>query len=132
MTEEKSRKIMANNINKFLKLAGKTKADLSRDLGIPYSTVRDWCTGTSYPRIDALDALVKYFNISRPMLTMSAHYSNSGTAAQCLYCRNKKKDPDRSGFFLQFRSHVVLDLTLCVLDAVDVVVVLESGLQQSL
>ena len=73
MTEEKSRKIMANNINKFLKLAGKTKADLSRDLGVPYSTVRDWCTGTSYPRIDALDALVKYFNISRPMLTEVDH-----------------------------------------------------------
>lgn len=32
MTEEKSRKIMANNINKYLKLTGKTKADLSRDL----------------------------------------------------------------------------------------------------
>ncbi len=73
MTEEKSRKIMATNINKFLKLAGKTKADLSRDLGIPYSTVRDWCTGESYPRIDALDALVKYFNISRPMLTEVDH-----------------------------------------------------------
>lgn len=73
MTEEKSRKIMANNINKYLKLTGKTKADLSRDLGIPYSTVRDWCTGTSYPRIDALDALVKYFNISRPMLTEVDH-----------------------------------------------------------
>lgn len=73
MAEEKSRKIMANNINKFLKLAGKTKADLSRDLGVPYSTVRDWCTGASYPRIDALDALVKYFNISRPMLTEVDH-----------------------------------------------------------
>ena len=47
------------NINK------KSRADVCRDLEIPYSTLTDWCNANIYPRIDKIELLANYFDIKK-------------------------------------------------------------------
>lgn len=48
-----------------MELNGKTQIDLINDLGFNKSAVSTWCNGTRLPRMDKVDALAKYFGISR-------------------------------------------------------------------
>ena len=74
MTEGKSdaeylKKIFSSNLNYYMKINKKTKNDLTDDLKIKYSTIRDWTSGAKYPRPDKINVLANYFNIMRSDLT---------------------------------------------------------------
>ncbi|MDN5994888.1 MAG: helix-turn-helix domain-containing protein, partial [Lactococcus lactis] len=56
---------MADNLQKQLDKRGMTVADLSEALNFKYSTVRDWIKGNTYPRIDKIEMMANYFNISK-------------------------------------------------------------------
>jgi len=58
-----NREIFASNLNKFMKMMGKTKMDVATDLGIPFSTLSSWANCHKYPRIENLDQLAKYFGV---------------------------------------------------------------------
>ncbi|MDN5426531.1 helix-turn-helix domain-containing protein [Lactococcus lactis] len=60
-----NKKIMADNLQKQLDKRGMTVADLSEALNFKYSTVRDWIKGNTYPRIDKIEMMANYFNISK-------------------------------------------------------------------
>lgn len=63
------RNIFAHNLNKYMDEYGKTNVDISKDLKIKYSTVRDWSAGKTYPRVDKIQLLANYFNILTSNLT---------------------------------------------------------------
>lgn len=74
VTEGKSeteyiKNIFTKNLNYYMNKKGKNKTELSNDLKLKYSTVRDWCNGVNYPRPEKIEILANYFDISRSDLT---------------------------------------------------------------
>lgn len=65
MSEKEYAKIIAKNLRNIAYNAGKTQADISKDLGISKATVSSWMNGTRIPRMDKIDLLCHYFNVSR-------------------------------------------------------------------
>ena len=59
------KKIICQNLKKFMALNNKTQSDLINDLGFDKSAVSTWCNGTRLPRMDKVNTLAKYFNINR-------------------------------------------------------------------
>lgn len=58
-------KIISQNLKRIMYEAGKTQADVSRDLKISKATLSSWMNGTRVPRMPKIDLLCHYFNCSR-------------------------------------------------------------------
>lgn len=58
-------KIISRNLRRIASDANKTQADIARDLRINKATVSSWMNGTRVPRMDKVDLLASYFNVSR-------------------------------------------------------------------
>lgn len=65
MSESEYAKIISKNLRRIAYDAGKSQADISRDLKINKATVSSWMNGTRVPRMDKIDMLCHYFNVSR-------------------------------------------------------------------
>lgn len=65
MSEKEYALVVGNNLRRIANEAGKTQADVSKDLGIIKSTVSTWFRGERCPRMDKIDLLCKYFNVKR-------------------------------------------------------------------
>lgn len=65
MPETEYAKIISKNLRNIAYRAGKNQADISRDLKINKATVSSWMNGTRVPRMDKIDLLCHYFNVSR-------------------------------------------------------------------
>lgn len=65
MNDLGNKKIMANNLNKYMKISGKSRNDISLDLHIPYTTITAWLNAETYPRIDKIEILANYFGIDK-------------------------------------------------------------------
>lgn len=63
-TQEYGR-IISRNLRRIASDANKTQADIARDLHINKATVSSWMNGTRVPRMDKVDLLASYFNVSR-------------------------------------------------------------------
>lgn len=63
------KKIMAANIQRFLRQKGKSQTDLATDLDIPEMTVSNWINAKTYPRVDKIQLMADYFNVRRSDLT---------------------------------------------------------------
>lgn len=59
------KKILSLNLNYIMDIKKKNPADISKDLQLSYSTVSDWVNGVNYPRIDKIEKLANYFNVSK-------------------------------------------------------------------
>jgi len=64
-----------------MKLKGVTRADMSSDLEIKYTTLNDWVHGLKFPRYDKVEMLADYFGITIEELLSEeghklAYYSN--------------------------------------------------------
>lgn len=55
--------IFARNLNYQMDLHGKSRQDVSIDLGISYFTITSWANGTKYPRMDKIVKLAEYFGV---------------------------------------------------------------------
>lgn len=60
-----NKEIMAQNIKRLMTLYQKDRTDICKDLGFKYTTFADWCNGKTYPRIDKIEMLANYFNVSK-------------------------------------------------------------------
>lgn len=58
-------KIMSENIQHQLDKKKINSVKLSDDLGINYTTIRNWLQGRSYPRIDKIEMMANYFGIDK-------------------------------------------------------------------
>lgn len=68
MSDLGNRAIMAENIQRLMERMGKTRTQVCEDLGIKYTTFTDWVNGKTYPRIDKIELLAKYFGVSKSEL----------------------------------------------------------------
>lgn len=64
-----ARNIFVSNLKYYMTIKNKTQSDISKALHIPLSTISSWYNGASYPRVDKMQALADYFNISMRNLT---------------------------------------------------------------
>ena len=97
-------KIIGKNLRRIASDVNKTQADISRDLRINKATISSWMNGTRVPRMDKVDLLAHYFNVSRQdimeesvgNIEHSAYYTNPETAkvAQEIF-----DDPDLHALF---------------------------------
>ena len=63
-----NKEVMSTNIRYYLDLKGLNVKNFATQLGFKYTTVLDWVNGNSYPRIDKVEKMAKYFGISKASL----------------------------------------------------------------
>ena len=56
--------IFAKNLRYFLELSGKNQKELAKSIGVSAPTVNEWCKGKKTPRMDKVERLTNFFNIS--------------------------------------------------------------------
>ena len=67
-----NKEIMAKNITRYMQAKGVNRADFCRDLGFNYNTVSDWIHARKYTRIDKIEAMARYFGITKADLVEPA------------------------------------------------------------
>ena len=60
-----NKETMSKNIRYYMDLHGKTRQDMCDALGVKYTTFTDWYNGKSYPRIDKIEMMANFFNITK-------------------------------------------------------------------
>lgn len=60
-----NKEIMSKNIKYYLKRKNLNVKDFAEQLGFKYTTVLDWVNGNTYPRIDKIEKMAKYFGIDK-------------------------------------------------------------------
>lgn len=60
-----SKETLAKNLKKYIAKSGKERSMIAEDLGFPYSTLTDWVNGKKYPRINNIEKLAAYFDVSK-------------------------------------------------------------------
>lgn len=58
-------KIISKNLRRIASDCNRSQADIARDLHINKATVSSWMNGTRVPRMDKVDMLASYFNVTR-------------------------------------------------------------------
>lgn len=60
-----NKKIMAANIQRYMKIKNKKASDVYIALDIAPATFSDWIHAKTYPRIDKIEMMADYFGISK-------------------------------------------------------------------
>lgn len=63
--DSENKKIMANNIKKYMEIKGVTNQQICDALGFKYTTFMDWIKGVTYPRIGKVEAMANYFGCAK-------------------------------------------------------------------
>lgn len=84
MSEDRNKRIFADNLNRIMEEHEKTPANLVADLGIPHSTLSNWTTGLKLPRMGNIEKLARYFNCEKSDLLEehSAEYYENREVAE--------------------------------------------------
>lgn len=80
MPIDEIKKMFSTNLKQIMLDHSKTQSDLVKDLNLRQATVSDWLNGKKYPRMDKVELLAKYFNVSINdliMVTPKFEYSMS-------------------------------------------------------
>lgn len=65
MSDIKSKEIFSANLEKLMSSRDVDRNKLCSDLGLKYTTVRDWLKGITYPRIGKIELLADYFGVNK-------------------------------------------------------------------
>ena len=65
MSNSKSKEIFSANLEKLMASRDVDRNKLCSDLGLKYTTVRDWLKGITYPRIGKIELLADYFGVNK-------------------------------------------------------------------
>lgn len=60
-----NKQVMASNIRRYMAMMGIDRKEFCQRLGFKYSTVTDWLNAEKYPRIDKIELMANFFNISK-------------------------------------------------------------------
>lgn len=66
MTE--NREVMSRNIRHYMEKNGVNATEICKALDIKQNTFSDWVNAKSYPRIDKIELMAKYFGINKAFL----------------------------------------------------------------
>lgn len=67
-----NKKVMAENIKKYMAYNRVLASDICRTLHIKQNTFSDWINAKTYPRIDKIEMLAEYFGVSKADLVEGA------------------------------------------------------------
>jgi transcriptional regulator with XRE-family HTH domain len=60
--------VLSKNLKKHISKIGKDRMTIAEELDLSYSTLTDWVNGKKYPRINNIEKLASYFNVSKSEL----------------------------------------------------------------
>lgn len=60
-----NKEIMAKNIRRYLEYRHMTIKECAEAIGVPVSTVGDWCRAVAYPRIDKIERMANLFGVTK-------------------------------------------------------------------
>ena len=60
-----NRDVLSKNLKKYIAKSGKDRSTIAEELDLSYSTLTDWINGKKYPRINNIERLALYFNVSK-------------------------------------------------------------------
>lgn len=60
-----NKETFAKNLTAYMERRGVDRQTLCDALDVPYTTVRDWVKGNTYPRIDKIEMMAKFFHVSK-------------------------------------------------------------------
>lgn len=60
-----NKRIMSENIKRHLAKRGLNVKDFSIEMDFKYTTVLDWVNAKTYPRIDKIELMARYFNVDK-------------------------------------------------------------------
>lgn len=60
-----NKEIMAENLRRYIDSRGMNVKEFSEVMNFKYTTVLNWVNAQSYPRIDKIEMMANYFNISK-------------------------------------------------------------------
>lgn len=81
-----NKQIMADNIKRLLSAKGLNPRQLAIALDFKYTTVNDWVNAKTYPRIDKIEMLANFFNVSKSDLVESKNKEMATTSpVQAIY-----------------------------------------------
>lgn len=63
-----NKEVMARNILYYMNKKGVNATDVCNALGFKHNTFSDWVNAKTYPRIDAIELMANYFEISKAFL----------------------------------------------------------------
>ena len=90
MNENEYAKIISKNLKRILYEQGKSQTDIVKDLSINKATVSSWVSGTRLPRMDKIDLLCHYLNVSRSDIMEDHSDSPSGHISKQIYLSPKE------------------------------------------
>lgn len=112
MTGLGNKEIFSSNLKKYIEISGKDRKDIAKDLSFSYSTFTDWINGNTYPRIDRIEKLANYFNISKSDLIeehKEEYYLNGETRQ---IAQEIKDNPELRALFDASRNATPEDLEI--------------------
>lgn len=60
-----NKRVMGNNIQYYMDKFKIGRKEFADAIGVPYSSLTDWINGKTYPRIDKIEKMAKYFRITK-------------------------------------------------------------------
>ena len=58
-----NKEIFSRNLNYYMNEKNKSRRDVAEAIGVSYFTFTDWVKGKTYPRMDKVELLARYFGI---------------------------------------------------------------------
>ena len=65
--------IMSENILRFMKRKRVSRKDVCDAIGVKYTTFCDWINAKTYPRIDRIEQMANYFDVTKADLVEDVH-----------------------------------------------------------
>lgn len=65
MSDNELKAIFSSNLKKYVKKKNTNFTELAKEIGVGKSAVSNWINGLSLPRMDKIDLICNYLNISR-------------------------------------------------------------------
>lgn len=81
-TDLGNKEIFSRNLNRYLRLSGKTQKEVAAAVGISTSTFCDWTKGRAYPRMDKVQKLAEYFGIRKSDLVEDVNVEKEAISNQ--------------------------------------------------
>lgn len=72
-----NRKVFSENLRYYIGKSGEKKKDVAKKCGISATTISDWLSCRSYPRMDRIEALAKHWGINMSDLVEKRSMDNS-------------------------------------------------------
>lgn len=109
MSENEYKLIFSKNLKYYLEINNKTQNDLVNDLGLSSSTVSNWCTRLKLPRMNKIEMLANYFNISKSDLLEEKGTEENDDDIRRIERARKKMNPEQKDYMMKILRSVFDD-----------------------